>query len=546
MTTPGAVLGTPAYMSPEQARSQPIDHRTDLFSLGVVLYQMATGQRPFSGESAFDIMAAVVSHDPPLTQTIVPELPAKFGQLIHQLLAKNPTERPASAEAVAEALEAIERELSAYPTRVVLLPALSGEPNPWANIESTRLENDPESEPQVLASQTIDSKSDESRVDAKVDDKVDDSLPKTRKPREARASRKQPQKSRLVLWLCAVSGLVALVAVVGIVVKFAKPKDESIVQKDTSKDVPPTKDNPKKDKGVKPKDPNEKQPFTPGPEYKAAELLIHYADLKVKRTSGDEVVAERGKPLPREEFVVTEIDFLEQSVPRQAVERVFLPSIKEMKSLGSIKAQVWALKLTEEEFLELAKWPLAKTLYCLELGVELTPGVFDELKKFPKLSSFVCSAATVDDKLLERLPELSLKKTIGLEYLGRSEKVTDRGLTVLAKLPVERVSLAGAPTAPAFIRLIREHSKASEVNFWGTNVTNDDLKILAECTRLEHIELGDTKITDAGLKHLEGMRQLLYLGLRDTAVTETGAKELAKKLPRCRISGPGGVIEPRP
>src|SRR5262249_26045523 len=130
----------------------------------------------------FDIMAAVVSHEPPLTQTIVPEFPAEFSKLIHRLLAKNPKERPASADAVAETLEAIEAELMAYPTRVVSLPAISGEPNPWANIENTSFEGESESEAQVLASQTIDSKSDESHADAK----KDNSPPETRKRKGSR------------------------------------------------------------------------------------------------------------------------------------------------------------------------------------------------------------------------------------------------------------------------------------------------------------------------------------------------------------------------
>ena len=64
LTARGAVMGTPAYMSPEQARGEPLDRRSDIFSLGVLLYQTATGRKPFNGTSAFDIMAAVATQEP--------------------------------------------------------------------------------------------------------------------------------------------------------------------------------------------------------------------------------------------------------------------------------------------------------------------------------------------------------------------------------------------------------------------------------------------------------------------------------------------------
>ncbi len=64
-TTPGTILGTYSYMSPEQGRGQAVDHRSDLFSLGVILYEMLTGTRPFAGSSMIDVLLAVVSTEPP-------------------------------------------------------------------------------------------------------------------------------------------------------------------------------------------------------------------------------------------------------------------------------------------------------------------------------------------------------------------------------------------------------------------------------------------------------------------------------------------------
>ncbi len=111
MTQAGTVLGTIAYMSPEQARGQKVDHRTDVFSLGVVLYEMSTGKLPFTGPSAFDTMHAIVfAESPPLT-TVRAGLPYGLQRVVERCLRKDPQERYQNLSETAADLKRVKREI---------------------------------------------------------------------------------------------------------------------------------------------------------------------------------------------------------------------------------------------------------------------------------------------------------------------------------------------------------------------------------------------------------------------------------------------------
>jgi eukaryotic-like serine/threonine-protein kinase len=106
----GTVTGTPAYMAPEQGRGEPADARCDLFSLGCVLYRMATGRAPFRGDDVVSVLLSVALDQPPLPRTLNPHIAPALDALILQLLAKRGEDRPASAQAVADTLRAIEHQ----------------------------------------------------------------------------------------------------------------------------------------------------------------------------------------------------------------------------------------------------------------------------------------------------------------------------------------------------------------------------------------------------------------------------------------------------
>lgn len=107
LTMSGAIVGTPTYMAPEQARADKVDARTDLFSLGVMLYRMTTGELPFKGNNAISQLYALAADSATHPSLINRELPTDLADLIMRLIEKDPGNRPQSAQQVAEALTAL-------------------------------------------------------------------------------------------------------------------------------------------------------------------------------------------------------------------------------------------------------------------------------------------------------------------------------------------------------------------------------------------------------------------------------------------------------
>jgi len=119
-TDPGTVLGTVGYMSPEQVRGRPVDHRSDIFSLGAILYEMLSGQRAFARESSVETLNAILKEDPPELAASGRALPPTLDRIVRHCLEKNPDERFASARDLAFDLQAlcdVSAPVSALPAR---------------------------------------------------------------------------------------------------------------------------------------------------------------------------------------------------------------------------------------------------------------------------------------------------------------------------------------------------------------------------------------------------------------------------------------------
>jgi serine/threonine protein kinase/WD40 repeat protein len=152
LTATGVVLGTPAYMAPEQAEGKAVVHRCDLFSLGCVLYRMAAGAAPFQGGTVLEVMRALAAHEPPPLRQLCPEAPAALEQLVARLLAKDREQRPASAREVADALAAIERSGAVTTAGPPTAPPDSGSgADAWPQTEVTPAAPAPTQPPSAVA-----------------------------------------------------------------------------------------------------------------------------------------------------------------------------------------------------------------------------------------------------------------------------------------------------------------------------------------------------------------------------------------------------------
>jgi hypothetical protein len=131
VTRSGAVVGTVAYMSPEQLRGKTVDHRSDIFSVGTILYEMLAGRRPFRGETEVDTITAVLREDPPEVPLEQAGIPVPFRQIVGHSLEKEPEKRFQSARDLAFALETLS-DTSGGRAKGFGPPKLRAKVLPWA------------------------------------------------------------------------------------------------------------------------------------------------------------------------------------------------------------------------------------------------------------------------------------------------------------------------------------------------------------------------------------------------------------------------------
>lgn len=568
MTRSGAVVGSPAYMSPEQARGERVDHRTDLFSLGTVLYQLCTGKLPFGGPTTMAVLMALGTQEPRPVQELNPSVPGALATLIHQLLAKKADDRPRTAEEVVRHLRAIaqERAGSRAPIQVT---GPTPEANPFAGIGADMTEIEQVSVP---------------------------------KPTRKQWGGKTP-------WIFA--GVAALLAVAAGVILVITNKDgrEKKIEVTEGPSVTIKKKDDKKlpqvAPEIKPPGPEIKPPATvPDSDRQAADYVFSLGGIvsAVGQDRNFKFAAE----LPNGRFTLGGFDLHDTKVTDAG-----LAHFKDCNGLVFIY-----LANTAVTDVGLANFKDRKRIWFLDLGsTNVTDAGLMHFKDCRDLGHLNLYFTKVTDTGLacfrdcKRLGYLNLGSTAvtdtglvnfkGCKDLGnlilQDTAVTDAGLvnfegcTSLTHLILPGTKVTGAGLAASFKDCKRlgfvdlhgtkltdvglAHLNASKDHLWflnlaGTAVTDAGLAQCKDCKNVAHLQLDGTAVTDAGLAHMKDCKGLGYLGLFGTAVTDAGLasfqdrKSLAyvglrgtkvtaqglaafhAAVPGCRIEHDGGVIEP--
>src|SRR5262252_120706 len=131
ITADGIVVGTTAYMSPEQAEGKISDHRSDIFSLGVILYEMATGQRPFTGDTSVSIISSIVKDTPKPVTELNATLPRELARIVRHALAKDPERRYQTAMDLRNELAELKADLDSGVLNEAPTPARPARTSTW-------------------------------------------------------------------------------------------------------------------------------------------------------------------------------------------------------------------------------------------------------------------------------------------------------------------------------------------------------------------------------------------------------------------------------
>ena len=527
LTLAGKVVGTPAYMSPEQARGSAVDHRTDLFSLGVVLYQMATGHKPFTGETGINVMAAILASEPLPPAALAPDLPPALDALILRLLAKNPSGRPRTAAHVVAELEAIRRAVTTPPVAVVSLPAAAPAApvaaNPWADIETTEREEAPAP--------------------------VAKSAPRPARPARAdeeprrRAPARDDRAPRSFKWAWIAGGALGLLLLGGLVwlaVDAVSPKKPEAKEKE---------------RPAAPVKPPAVPPAVIESDRAAAEVLIKKAKLRLLLDGGpQELEVAANGALPPGRLTVLEIDFGDDpTLSGGYVGGTFLPAVSGLKALTGIHMNKWQMDLSADHVRQLAAMPLAATVKRLDAQADLTPASVVELKKFKSLVDAAFRSRAPDDALFARLAEHAPQlEAVTFLDLPVSADLTDKGWEAIARLPLASFTLVTCPGAADALRVLSAKGTAGRpgtprLEFQGCPQIDDDAfrELSERPTDMKTLVLRGAGITDAGLAHLAGVKSLRILEMKQMKVTEDGVKALRAARPDIRIIWDEKIFAPK-
>jgi hypothetical protein len=539
----GRVVGTPAYMAPEQANGQPVDARADLFSLGCVLYRMATGKSPFGGPTSIATLYSITTVPPPDPQSINPALPAELADLIRRLLARDPADRPASAGAVARELADLERrEADTTVPLAAALPEITPT-DPWSEIHP------PDSRPPT------------------------ESAPA---PTTRWSARRSMALAAAALLVIAVTAAVLLLrpARGTVIVEPADPAAEvrlgvarihladddgrmyTLEPGERSRSVPPGVYRVMIVGGER-LDPDPARVEVRRGERSAVRIVVvpnmvrprKLPPVDPERTAAEWVRGLGGTlglslpggksrevgpkdGLPAGPFTIRNVRMsLAKDVPGQLHH---LAALKDLQAL-----ELTDCRVGDADLADIGAIPALK---ALAVSVTAEPGRVTDaglvhLSRLTRLERLILAGQLVSDAGLAHLADLTALQVVGLS----GTRVTGIGLAHLAKsVGLKELHGLGAPTDAGVASLTRFPDLSFVDLGHALNVTDAGLKQLAGLARLDRLNVHNSRLTDDGLKALTGLTALRGLGADGTALTDEGLAHL-KAFPKLESLGVGAT-----
>ena len=479
----GMVIGTPRYMAPEQVAGEAVDPRTDLFSLGCVLYRMATGRAPFGGSDLLSVLRALACEEPLPVRTLNPEVPAALSELISQLISKSPNQRPPSAQVVVHRLQAIAHDLAV-----------------------------------------------EKRVD-----------PPTTGPAERGSS---GHRGRGVTWLVgAAIGLMILLPLGYLcgaqLIRIATDKGQVVIQIDDPQVLVTIQEN----RVVIQDRPGQREITLTAGEHQL-EVTVKEPTGEKTFTTDRFSLSRGGRKVIDVHTELAKASASRPAVPTQPptsgpggpTEQVHTERSSGGTDRGRRAAQ-WVLSLggsvsvqvhNQAQPLEVqagTALPAADfELRQINLSARpVTDAGLNELTGLRNLDELVLTKTQITDAGLAHLPGLT-----GLKHLLLNEtQVTDAGLTNLRGLKnLDLLILNWTKVADSGLVQLESLTELRELRLRGTQVTDAGLKHLRPLTKLESLSLSRLPVTDTGLAQLQGLTRLRWLDLGFTRVTDAGLTNL--------------------
>jgi len=497
VTQQGAIVGTPAYMSPEQATGEPLDNRTDLFSLGVVVYQMVTGKQPFTGNNTTAMLLAVTSQTPPRPAEVNRLVPTELDNLTMRLLSKAVSDRPASAEAVVEVLRELEAGMS---NSAVVMPARTTVSDTTKTAET------------VASSKPI---------DALVSSET------AGKP----AALTQTRRKWLLMCSLLVFAGITLLATGIIKIPGKNTADPGVETKTPDSTAAPVVQNTKTPVTTDPKLKDEiARPFD---DRAAAERAIRLRGA-VRINDGD-IGTKNAADLPKEPFRLTGITLVSEKVSEED-----WTHFKGCKNLTYLD-----LPHTTITDNGLSNFKECKNLTYLDItATQITDAGLVCFEDFKALTKITLSETTITGAGLVHFKKC---KNLQALYLASCTRVTDAGMENVKEFKyLTTLDLSGTKVTDTGLAYFKECRDLAELSLARTQVTAPGLAVFKDCNKLSILTLDRTPTTDEGLAHFKNCDELGYIFLKGTKVTKDGVAEFAKAVPQCRIEWDGGVIEAKP